>query len=352
MSDSLAAECAALRQQRDTLEAERNELIGHTQRLARELAESRVHALRADEALLQRDVLERERDELKAHIHSLAESLQSRKRLLWADPGSFYSPIVDPADRHVLHRSSHPLPNPPFDEGAMLRLCARLSAHYPSIPFPEIKTPGRRYHFQNPAFSYADAIVLFGLLMEFKPGRLIEAGSGYSSCAAMDTNDEFFGGNIEMTFIDPFPQTLLALLDEDDPYRKCISASALQDVPDKTFQVLQANDILFIDTSHVAKTGSDVNDAIFRVFPLLAPGVLVHVHDIFDGFEYPERWITGENRSWNEAYLLRAFLEFNPIFEIIYFNDWLAKKHNGELRSQMPLCCSNTGGSMWLRKLK
>ncbi len=314
------------------------------------MKDAQSFARELSEVYAQRDILERERDELKVHLQRLSAQLENRRRLLWSEPGEFYSPIVNPDDRHALARSRDPLPNPPFDRLAMLSLFERIATHYQSVPFPETKTEGKRYYFENPAFSYSDAVALFGIIMEFRPKRLIEAGSGFSSCVSMDTNDAFFGGAIEMTFMDPYPQTLLALIPEDDPYRRRVKTLALQDAPDEMFSQLQANDILFIDTSHVAKTGSDVNDAVFRIFPLIAAGVLIHVHDIFDGFEYPEKWIIEENRSWNEAYLLRAFLENNCAVEIIYFNDWLYKNCLKLIQNQMPLCARNSGGSIWLRK--
>ena len=84
-----------------------------------------------------------------------------------------------------------------------------------------------------------------------------------------------------------------------------------------TFKSLEKDDILFVDSSHVSKVGSDTHYLFFEVMPTLSSGVLVDVHDIFWPFEYPADWIR-EGRAWNEAYLLRAFLSFNPAFKIIF----------------------------------
>ncbi len=94
----------------------------------------------------------------------------------------------------------------------------------------------------------------------------------------------------------------------------------LQDVPLSEFQDLRENDVLFVDSTHVAKLGSDVLRIFFEILPGLAPGVYVHVHDIFWPFEYPEPWIA-EGRAWTETYLLRAFLQFNSAFRIVLFSD-------------------------------
>ena len=115
------------------------------------------------------------------------------------------------------------------------------------------------------------------------------------------------------------------------------------------FATLEENDILFIDSTHVAKIGSDVNYLFFEVLPRLRAGVYVHVHDIFHPFEYPRAWIY-EGRAWTEAYMLRAFLTFNTAFEIVLFNTFLERFHRERFAHKMPLCLRNEGGSIWLRR--
>jgi hypothetical protein len=120
-------------------------------------------------------------------------------------------------------------------------------------------------------------------------------------------------------------------------------------VPVETFSGLGPGDILFIDSSHVSKYESDVNYLIFKVFPALKSGVIVHIHDIFYPFEYPMQWLL-EGRAWNEAYLVRAFLQSNAKWEIFLFADFAGKKFREYLAEHMPLCLKNTGGSLWIRK--
>jgi hypothetical protein len=113
---------------------------------------------------------------------------------------------------------------------------------------------------------------------------------------------------------------------------------------------LQENDILFIDSTHVAKTGSDVLFEIFEILPLLNKGVKIHFHDIFYPFEYPRQWIVEEKRNWNELYFLRSFLMYNERFSIIAFNTYLENIDAPWFENNMPLCLKNTGGSCWLNK--
>jgi hypothetical protein len=177
----------------------------------------------------------------------------------------------------------------------------KISTHYEQLPFPEERQPGFRYCYENGMFSYSDAISLFGMLLELRPRHLIEVGSGYSSCVSMDTNDLFLNRSMQMKFIEPFPQRLFSILPPEDSYRGCVERVRLQKVPLEWFTTLEAGDILFIDSSHVGKLGSDVNHYFFRIFPPLASGVYVHMHDVFYPFEYPSSWILEQNRSWNEA---------------------------------------------------
>src|SRR5690606_4967570 len=105
----------------------------------------------------------------------------------------------------------------------------------------------------------------------------------------LDCNDLEFSGKITFTFVEPFADRLKSLLREADQDHR-IHESRCQDVPLEVFSALQDGDILFIDSSHVSKVGSDVNDQLFRILPALAPGVFVHFHDIFWPFEYPPEW--------------------------------------------------------------
>lgn len=276
---------------------------------------------------------------------------------LWVPAGHFYSPVVDPDDPHVRQvLDNHSTCELPENSGVVLdeeilHWFEHISSFYKELPFAAEKSSSLRYFYQNGAYEYGDAATYFGMIRYLQPKRIIEIGSGYSSCLAMDTNDRFFNRRIDLTFIEPYPETLLSLLREDDPYRNRLIRSKVQDVPTSVFQTLQPNDILFIDSSHVAKMASDVNDYIFRILPALNPGVVIHIHDIPYPFEYASDWIDKENRSWNEAYLLRAFLQFNTSFKVIYFNHYMYRRYPDLLRQKMPMCLINCGASIWLKRI-
>jgi hypothetical protein len=123
----------------------------------------------------------------------------------------------------------------------------------------------------------------------------------------------------------------------------------VQEVPLEVFDALRDGDVLFIDSSHVSKIGSDVNHLFFRVLPRLAPGVRVHVHDVAGNLDYPREWLD-EGRAWNEQYLLRAFLMYNRAFAVEFFTGWLFNRRHAFLREHLPLCAEGGGGQIWLRR--
>jgi hypothetical protein len=105
--------------------------------------------------------------------------------------------------------------------------------------------------------------------------------------------------------------------------------------------------MLFIDSSHVSRIGSDVNQLFLEVIPSLPAGVHVHIHDIFYPFEYPRRWIY-RGRAWNESYLLRALLINNDHLQISWFNSYLAHRHRETLAAALPQWGVDPGSSIWL----
>ncbi len=268
-------------------------------------------------------------------------------------PGHFGSPI--PALNEVRRREDQifslprSVPAIEINDLSQLELIEQLAGLYRDQPFGSQPQEGLRYHFENSLFGYGDALVLHCILRWYRPQRLIEVGSGFSSAVILDTNERFLSGSLSCTFIDPFPNRLRGLLRQGDDRRHRIIVQPVQGVPLEVFDELDDGDVLFIDSTHVSKVGSDVNRLLFDILPRLKPGVLVHFHDIFYPFEYPREWIY-RGRAWNENYLLRAFLMFNSDFYILLFNSYLAKFHAAEVAACMPLWAEKPGGSLWLRR--
>lgn len=273
---------------------------------------------------------------------------------LWAPPGHFYSPLPDPAELEADAKRRWP-PQPRELPGIDLRLpeqvalAQQLARYYPDADLPEVAPPDRRYGTANEYFGFGDAFVYQALLRQFRPQRVVEVGSGWSTALLLDTDDRWLGGRTEVTCIEPFPDRLRSLLLARDWGRVRLLQQRVQDVALLEFEALQARDVLFVDSSHVAKTGSDVVHLVCEVLPRLRSGVLVHVHDVHANFEYDEAWVR-QGRAWNEAYFLRAFLQHNPAFEIVLHAPTLALHAAELLLPLMPRIGENTGGSLWLRR--
>ncbi len=273
--------------------------------------------------------------------------------LAWP-PGHFYSPI--PSLAEVRRREAtlfgpapRTIPGLDLNETGQLKCFAAMAPYYPEQPFAATPQPNLRFHFDNPNFAAGDGIILYCLLRHVRPSRVIEIGSGYSSAALLDVNQRHFDNAIACTFVEPYPELLESLLRPDDRERIRIHPHPLQDVGREVFAPLRAGDVLVVDSTHVLKTGSDVNTILFEILPALASGVYIHFHDVFYPFEYPREWAYQE-RAWNEVYALRAFLQYNDAFEIVYFNHFFALFHAERLRAAMPLCATTPGSGLWLRK--
>jgi predicted O-methyltransferase YrrM len=264
------------------------------------------------------------------------------RRPPFVPPGHFYSPLTGPADAEralswVEARSAEDLPGVDLQADAQLELAGAIA--------PMLAEPfeGPRYSRDNEMFPPADAAVYRALLRRLRPKRLIEIGSGYSTALALDTADAHLDG-LDLTCVEPYPEALLALLEEGDSDRVTLLSKPVQEVPLDTYAALGAGDLLFIDSTHVAKAGSDVLWLYFEVLPRLAPGVILHVHDVFWPFEYPREWLL-EGRDWTENYLLHAFLINNARWEVLLFSSWLWKEHPSVLPAALR---SGVPGSIWL----
>jgi hypothetical protein len=271
----------------------------------------------------------------------------------WVPPGHYYSALPDMAEVArravaIFGPAAETLPGIDLRRAAQSELLAKLGAYAADLPFERSRNPRSRYFRPNGSFPFQDAFMLHAMIRHLRPARLIEIGCGCSTCVILDTC-EALELPTAVTCIEPYPAYLLGLLRPEDSSRYGLRQAFVQDVPLTVFEALDAGDILFIDTSHVSKVGSDVNYLFFQVLPRLHPGVVVHFHDIWYPFEYPEDWFA-KGMFWNEAYLLRAFLMFNATFEILLWNNFLNRCLTDQVRAGFPLFLEEPGASLWLRR--
>jgi predicted O-methyltransferase YrrM len=279
-------------------------------------------------------------------------------RILRIRNGHYYSPVPSIKDlrrdsSRIFDRSRKVLPGIDLRESEQLALLEALAPFYANHPFPETPQDDTRYFFDNYWFERADALFLFTMIRRFRPAQIVEIGSGFSSAVMLDTNERFMERRIRLTFIEPEAGRLRQLLRDEDAGSVTLLEKPIQQVDPAVVEQLRANDVLFVDSSHVSKAGSDVNHILFEILPRLAPGVLIHFHDVLYPFEYPKEWFE-LGVSWNEPYLLRAFLQYNAEFQIRFWNDFMMTFHNETISRLMPLCARRprfgVGGSLWLQK--
>ncbi len=233
-----------------------------------------------------------------------------------------------------------------------LELLAAFTKFYGDLPWSEDHRPPLRYCYGHGYFCHGgDAIRAFPASCGiFNPNESWRSGAGSRPRSCSIPWSCLVPGSAEdPRCIEPYPDRLRSLLRGDETASFRLQEQKLQDVDGALFETLEAGDILFIDSSHVSKIGSDVNRLIFEILPILKPAVLVHFHDIFYPFEYLKDWIM-EGRAWNEAYLVRAFLQFNYVYRIVFFNSYLHRIHREAISAGLPLTARNPGGSLWLQK--
>jgi len=242
-------------------------------------------------------------------------------------------------------------------EEAQLRMLSVFSSRYKTEyeRFLREKTPiEHRYYLGNGGYDYVDGEILYCMIREFQPSRIIEIGSGsstYCSAEACRTNEERDGRRCELIAIDPYPSGVLR---RGFPGLTGLIAKPIQQVPLSYFDQLKPNDILFIDSSHVLAIGSDVQYEYLEVLPRLNEGVIVHVHDIFLPADYPRNWVMRKRHFWTEQYVLQAFLTFNDRFEVLWASGYMHRRHPDKLRAAFRSYRTHGGnpGSFWMRRVR
>lgn len=302
---------------------------------------------------------ERRIEALTTEVHRLAAEIPTEPPPppTWVPQGHYYSPIPDLDEIRADHErifGADPTDLPGIDlhldeQWALLDQLAPLADGIDvARTRDEAAERGERYWSDNPGYPPNDALTLTMMLRHVRPARLVELGSGFSSACTLDVRDRHLDGRLDVTFVDPFPGQLDELMHEADRSTCRVIAARTQDVDLDVFAQLADGDVLFVDSTHVARTGSDVNRIVFEILPVLAPGVYVHVHDVFPGFEYPVPWVH-EGRAWTEQYLLRAFLQFNGRFRVHWWPSLLHQIATDVQRERYPVLDRLQGGAIWLR---
>ena len=246
-------------------------------------------------------------------------------------PGHYYSPVAnidELREREADIWAEKALPGIDLNEDEQKEFLNYLLTNEQGFNIPWKKEPSKRYYGESPSYPYVDGSVLYAIMVKYRPKNVIEVGSGSSSGCMIDASENH-GLNTKFTLVEPFPQYCLDKVLDNQDYGKheiILIKDIVQKVSPEKFKILQKNDILFIDSSHVSKPGSDVNYLLTQILPILNKGVIIHFHDIYYPFEYTREYLIKLKLVWNEVYSLHNFLLFNNHFKILFFSDYMKLK--------------------------
>lgn len=274
----------------------------------------------------------------------------------------FYSPIPDlvELEKQKVWAKKSDLPGIYFHPENQLALISHLGHEYEhecDWPLNPTQDPAE-FYLKNGSFGYGCAAALHTMIRDTKPRHLIEIGSGNSSkviSRAMGMNRK--GDPLRKTeyvVIDPYPDEIVSA---QLPSVSMLIREKVENVDVELFDVLEPNDILFIDSGHTVRTGGDVNYLLLEVLPRLHPGVIIQFHDIPLPYEYPKVYFANPKFRvfWTEAYLLQAFLAFNPDFEVLLAMNFIQMDHMDEFCKAFPKFVLEenwaNSGSFWIRRV-
>ncbi len=262
------------------------------------------------------------------HFYEPIPELRTLDDKLWSEPQRLCGIEMNPARQSHFLRDVFPA----------------FRKEYEQIP---IDNPEQNdsFYLANGRFEGLDPLLAYCMVRHFRPSQIVEVGSGYSTLILAQAAR--VNGETELHSIEPFPVDFLTA---GVPGLTSLLVSKVEEVDPSFFSRLTAGDFLFIDTSHVVRIGGDVNYLFLEVLPRLNPGVIVHVHDIFFPYEYPQDWVMERRRFWTEQYLLQAFLVFNSEFEVLVSSGYLKATYPEEVAEVFPAAAPWTGGSFWMKR--
>jgi len=265
----------------------------------------------------------------------------------------YYQPLVNPK-KHLTKslRDDRELPGVDFNAAGQLELLAKFNYNDELLKFPLEKGGQAVYYYNNPSYGSGDGEYLYNMIRHFKPLRMIEIGSGMSTLMARnaflqnkadDTNYQY-----SHICIEPYEMPWLEQSGVEVIRKK------VEDIDKSFFAQLGANDILFIDSSHIIRPQGDVLFEYLELLPTLNSGVIIHAHDIFMPKDYPDEWIYKQHLLWNEQYLLEAFLTCNDRFKMIGAVNYLSHNYREEFSAKCPVYAQQPGrdpGAFWMVKM-
>jgi Methyltransferase domain len=263
----------------------------------------------------------------------------------------YYSPLVYESDLKKSLAEERTINGLDLDEAGQLELLARFDFREELLAIPNKASNELTFGYENNLFGAGDAEYLYNFIRLFKPKQILEIGCGQSTLMAqlaIDANKrENASYSCRHICVEPFEQPWLEKIDVT------VHRTKIEELDVAVVESLAANDILFIDSSHVIRPQGDVVYEYLNMIGRTQVGVLIHVHDVFTPRDYPATWVLRDRKLWNEQYLLEAFLCFNKSFKVIGALNWLRHSHADRLTRACPVLSSKGGepGSFWFTRI-
>ena len=197
------------------------------------------------------------------------------------------------------------------------------------------------YFWKSGQFGYSDAMAYYCFVRHLRPSTILEIGSGFSTLVAMEAVGKNGAGAIHCA--EPYPRSFLV----DNPSITLHERTAQSLDAGFINDLLSDGDILFIDSTHTVKSGSDCLHIYLRLLPEIRRNIVVHVHDVFLPYALPKQWLTDKQIFWTEQYLLMAFLLDNPKAQILFGSNYAAEFLHDEMTCFMGGKASIGGSSLW-----
>jgi predicted O-methyltransferase YrrM len=243
----------------------------------------------------------------------------------------YYEPQFDNRVPRQDFSKDRNLPGIGWNVSGQLEMLERFAFSNELADIPREKSNPLEFYLNNDAFSSGDAEYWYQLIRAIKPRRIFEVGSGNSTLMAIKAihknRQDIPSYECEHICIEPYEMPWL------EEAGVSVVRKKVEDLELSFFARLQANDVLFIDSSHTIRPQGDVLFENLEILPSLNKGVIVHVHDIFSPKNYPKRWLADEVKFWNEQYILEAFLSNNSSWKIIGALNYLHHNHYEELKA-------------------
>lgn len=286
------------------------------------------------------------------------------KKILWSDPelrkkiqeqrvniipANFYSnvPLVDDVNSSFEYRDEEEVYNIGiFDDEKINKFIEKICVYANEFdpPVDDSADHAEKFFWKNPAFSYSDAMSYYCVLRYYKPSRVLEIGSGYSTLVAHEALKK--NGKGKLVLIEPYPKEFLKKLDSVET----IIESFVQDIPvAELVELVEESDVWFIDSTHTVKVGSDCLYIYLMIMPKIKSDLIVHTHDVFLPFAFPKKLVLEKHMYWTEQYLLYAYMLDNPKIEVLFGSAYVNKKIPESLERLMQNRYPGGGSSIWYK---